>query len=152
MIKLFLLILVVLTCSLIGYIINLYFKEKVLLYDDFVRMCNDFKNEIYFLQTDVSTLLNKYNCGKSTRSMLENYLKNGKCSSVFLKKEECENFGDFLSSMGHCDVDGEINNLTYWENVFKTKQENAKLFYDKYGLAILKLSIIFGAILSIMML
>lgn len=152
MIKLILLIFVVLICSLIGYIINLYFKEKVLLYDDFVKMCNNFKNEIYFLQTDVSTLLKKYNCGKSTKGILDSFLKNGKCSSVVLKKEECDMFSDFLLSMGHCDVDGEIKNLSYWESAFKTKQEKAKNFYEKYGLVILKLSIIFGAIIAIMIL
>lgn len=151
MIKFLLLVAVILVCGFAGYILNLYYKTRIDIYEDVLRMCNTFKSEIYFLQTDFKTLLSNFSAGKTTSAITQEYLKGERVSSVFLKPKESGDLTEFFSSIGKHDVDGEIKNLTYWEGVFKLKRDAVKDFYDKYGVMILKLSIIVGSMLAIIL-
>ena len=115
-------------------------------------MCNDFRSEIYFLQTDYKTMLTRGNYAKQTSQLISCFLKNGQTNSMFLKPKENGEINEFLLSIGKRDVDGEIKNLVYWENVFQIKQTQVRQFYEKYGTLILKLAIIVGAMLAIILL
>lgn len=152
MIKLLLILIIFVVCFLIGYVINMYLKNRIAIYSDFLRMCNEFKSEIYFLQTDYKTMLLRGNYSKSTTQVISGFLKNGQVGSVLLKAKESDEINNFLASIGKRDVDGEIKNLIYWEGVFKLKQSQVELFYEKYGTVILKLAIILGAMLVVILL
>jgi len=151
MIKFLLLVAVILVCAFVGYLLNLYYKTRIDIYEDVLKMCNTFKSEIYFLQTDFKTLLANFSSCKTTTAITQDYLKNGRATSVFLKQKESGELVEFFSSIGKRDVDGEIKNLGFWEEVFKTKRDAVKGFYDKYGVMILKLSIIVGSMLAIIL-
>lgn len=152
MIKLLLLIVVVVVSAMIGVIANRYYKERVKIYQDFVKMCSSFKNEIYFLQTDSKSLIKGFSCEKSTSQTIESFLENGGVSSIYLRQNECAKMTEFFKSIGSYDVGGEIKNLDYWDGFFQRKYGECSDFYTKYGGLILKLSIITGAIVSLLLL
>lgn len=152
MIKLLLILVIFIMCFCVGYVINSYLKNRILIYEDLCRMCNDFRSEIYFLQTDYKTMLTRGNYAKQTSQLISCFLKNGQTNSMLLKPKENGEIKEFLLSIGKRDVDGEIKNLVYWENVFQIKQTQVRQFYEKYGTLILKLAIIVGAMLAIILL
>lgn len=151
MIKFAILLCIVLLCGFVGYVISLYFKNRMLIYADIIKMITYFKGEIYFLQTDFKTLLKRQSYGKGVNNVLENYLKTGQASTNVLRHNEVAELTNCLNSIGKKDVDGEINNLNYYESLFQRKFSETKAFYDKYGVLIVKLSIIAGALISVVL-
>ncbi len=151
MIKFLLTLAVVGICALIGFVIYSYIKNRVQLYDEILKLINDFKSEIYFLQTDFTTLLKRQNYGKGVMGLVDSYLKVGQATSVLLKQTESKVVNEFFNSIGKHDVEGELKNLGYYESVFKTEYEKKNVVFNKYGSLVLKLSIIAGALLAIIL-
>ena len=151
MIKFLILLLIIVLSGLIGFVVSNYYKNRVTLYYELIKMITNFKSEIFFLQTNFKTLLERQTYGKYVNMVLQNYLKNGQASIALLKSKETQELTMCLNSIGKSDVDGEIKNLNYYDGVFNEKYLETKNFYDKYGSLIIKLSIIAGALIAVIL-
>jgi len=90
--------------------------------------------------------LNKKGC---LEEIIHNYLLLGKVDCAYLKNAENKALNDFLNSIGKMDVDGEINNLNYYENLIDEYCVATEENYLKYGVFSIKISIIIGALIVI---
>lgn len=152
MIKLVLIILIIVCSVLIGNTIKNYLKNRYEIYLDFKDLIKSISNEISFLKTDKFSLLKNQNLkNKNSENFLKSYINNGNGESWILKENECKELNTFLNSIGKKDIDGEMYNLTYFETLIdkncRTTQEN----YNKYGVFAIKMSILFGALLAIIL-
>lgn len=150
MIKIFLIISIVVCCALIGVVIKNQLLIRLNIFKDFKSICKGCSNEIAFLKTDKYTMLKKCSISiKQSCQLVDDYIVLGKCESKYLKTQENKLINDFLNSIGKMDVDGEINNLKYYEDVISNHYFKAEDNYNKYGLFSIKISIIIGTMIAI---
>lgn len=150
MIKLFLMVGIVVCCALIGAVIKNYLYVRAEIFKDFNGLCKSISNEISFLKTDKFTILkNNGDLSKQSKVIIDDYVVLGKADSIFLKNYENKAINDLLSSIGKKDVDGELNNLTYHQNLMENYHKKNEDIYVKYGVFSIKISIIIGALIVI---
>lgn len=152
MIKTLLIVAIIVVSVLIGVVINKYLVVRKNIYDDFKDMIQTIKSEISFLKTEKLSLLKNYKCkNKNVEDFLNNYISCGQANISFLKQEENEELLKLLNSIGKSNIEGELNNLEYYEGVIIKNCRNAQEKYDKYGTFSIKLSILFGALVAIIL-
>jgi len=150
MIRIILMIGIVVCCVLIGNMIKNCLFVRCQIFKDFKGLCKSISNEITFLKTDKFTMLNNREfLDKRSAEIIHNYLLLGKVDCAYLKNAENKALNDFLNSIGKMDVDGEINNLNYYENLIDEYCVATEENYLKYGVFSIKISIIIGALIVI---
>ena len=87
MIKIILLCSLFLCCGTLGINVGNVYKNKHKFYIDLLDFCNDFKNNISFLKTDIISIIEK-NCYSSKLSQLLNDVKNLINDKVIIEKKE----------------------------------------------------------------
>lgn len=107
-----------------------------------VYICSNLKNSITYTKNDISSILNSINNRLSITT--KSYLRNG------LKREHSVLY-TFFNSLGSGDVSYEINNIEYYENIFKDKLQEAKDDMTKKGMLYLKLLIALGLVICIIL-
>lgn len=80
------------------------------------------------------------------------YIKNGIGEMICLKEEENQGINQMLNSIGKSDVEGELNNLQYYEALIFKKYQEAQEKCEKYGTFSIKISIILGVLIAIILL
>ena len=125
-----------------------YFRNK--LFKDMGYVIRYLKNSIAFRKDKINILLSEaYNgIAQSSRNLLKN-IKNS--NSVIYRKEDIFNIQKFLDSIGKGDVDYELNNLSYYENVFDEIKCSSKELLEKNGVMYIKLMIGLGAAICVML-
>ena len=137
----------------IGCVINNYLLVRFNIYTDFKDIIKSIKSEISFLKTEKTLLLKKQNYkNKFTKEFISKYIETGVGDIYYLKPHENEELNTLLNSIGKSDIDGEINNLTYYENFIQKKCTESEEKYTKYGAFSIKMSIILGTLIAIILL
>ena len=138
-----LLILLFMIFVIIAILVYFVYYFKYILYKDMVYICRFFKNNIAFNKNKVAELFNKINHNISffTKSVIYKKTNN---ISILLKKSDMLIVDDFVASLGKGDVDYEISNLNYYENLFEENRTMAKELLQKDAVMYLKLIIGMG--------
>jgi len=152
MIKLILIIFIIVCSVLIGIGIKNHLQNRLDIFRDFKDLIKNISGEITFLKTDKYTMLkNQHLKNKHSNQFLNDYLVLGKGELSILKSHENKELNNFLNSIGKKDVDGEIYNLNYYENLIEKNYTLAETNYNKYGVFSIKMSILFGVLLAIIL-
>ena len=84
---------------------------------------------------------------KWSRALLENRNSN----LIIYKKDDVSNARKFLSSLGKGDVNYEISNINYYENIFEELRKSSKELLEKDGVMYIKLMIGIGLAVCILL-
>lgn len=152
MIKFILIIAIIVCSSLIGVVIKNHFLNRLNVFKEFKELCKILSTEISFLKTDKYTLLKKQQFKlKGSADFINDYILLGKGNLNILNTSENRLINDFLNSIGKKDVDGELHNLKFYENLISKECVVAEEKYNKYGLFAIKISIVFGTLIAILL-
>ena len=151
--KFTLILILVLAFSLIGILIYLNYNSKKNVYKCLVDFCDCSLLEIKFNKTNFKKIINKYikSCNFEMKNILNSYLERKPYNSKILNSEENEVVQNFLCSIGKKDVDGEVDNISKYKEIFKLSYEKAKEDEKKHGVISLKISIVIGLLLAIIL-
>lgn len=149
----FSLLLIVFSCVVyFGYQIKEKLKSKKIFYEELIAFCEDYKREIGFLKCELKSIVDR--CTKNDgliNEVLIGFIENKECKIDFLKEEEVAEIKSFLLSLGKQDIDGEINNVDFYEGKFKTKLGEHVQRFDKFGGFSIKMSALLGLLICVIL-
>lgn len=128
-------------------------KMKIEFYNSAYYFTNDLIAHIGFNKNTISEVFksNSANYSLPFKGAVESYLTNSKVlKSTCLNNEETIQIQEFLNSIGKYDIDGAINNLTFYKLKFEQKYELLKQNFTKKVEPIFKIIIILGLALSVL--
>ena len=148
-----LLIVGIIVCGVMtGVLIHNHFLSRFQLFKDFEKACKNIVGEISFLKTDKLTLISKLEFNnKYAKEFRDKYILLGKGYSRVLSESENQFLNEFLDSIGKNNVDGEVYNLGYYEQLIKEHISASQEKYERYGVLAIKLSIIISALIVIIL-
>ena len=148
--RIYLFILVFVVFLLIGVFIYCKYYFRYQLYKDLTFVCKYVKNNISFRKDKVNILLNDACSGISYFS--KHLILNTNINILIIyKKQDIDNVNKFVKSIGVGDIDYELNNLQYYENVFDDTRVVARDLLNKNGIMYIKLMIGIGLAIGIML-
>ncbi len=151
--KLFLIILIILSSSLLGFLIYLNYSSKRKTYGYLVNFCDTCLLEIKFNKNNFKKIIEKnldsYN--QEMKKILSSYLDKEEYDSKLFKKNEVVSIQNFINSLGKKDLDGEVQNLNKYRELFEQNFKKSKEDEQKKGVVSLKLFIVVGMLLGIML-
>lgn len=151
--KLFLIILIILSSSLLGFVIYLNYSSKRKTYGYLVNFCDTCLLEIKFNKNNFKKIIEKnldsYN--QEMKKILSSYLDKEKYNSKLFKKNEVVSIQNFINSLGKKDLDGEVQNLNKYRELFEQNFKKSKEDEQKKGVVSFKLFIVVGMLLGIML-
>lgn len=151
--KLFLIILIILSSSLLGFLIYLNYSSKRKTYGYLVNFCDTCLLEIKFNKNNFKKIIEKnldsYN--QEMKKILSSYLDKEEYNSKLFKKNEVVSIQNFINSLGKKDLDGEVQNLNKYRELFEQNFKKSKEDEQKKGVVSLKLFIVVGMLLGIML-
>ena len=148
--KLFLIFLLFASFVLVAIFVYMYYLVRQKLFFDLVYICRSLKNNISFNKNQINDLLT--NIFKQINKTSRYIIKKNKLSfSNYFLKNDKKKVIDFFKSIGHGDVNFEINNLNYYENIFVEIENKSKDKLQKKGLMYFKLIIGIGIIICILL-
>lgn len=121
--KIFFLIIFLLIFIILGMFVYSKYLFRVQIFEDMIFITKYIKNGISFLKDDLDVLLNK--CYGNLHYITKKILKENKFTGV-LSNIDSDLIVNYFSFIGCGDVIYELNNLSYYENLF-----NEKLIYHK---------------------
>jgi len=148
--KIILLIILMLLFILFGIIVYLYYLYRYRLFKDLVYISKYLKNNITFNKDNIGNILTNsfQNINSTSKFIIKN---NHGILSKILGKSDNSLLSDFFASLGKGDVEYEINNINYFENIFVDLEGKAKDNLSKNGIMYLKLIIGIGLIICIIL-
>lgn len=151
--KLFLIILIILSSSLLGFLIYLNYSSKRKTYSYLVNFCDTCLLEIKFNKNNFKKIIEKnldsYN--QEMKKILSSYLDKEEYNSKLFKKNEVASIQNFINSLGKKDLDGEVQNLNKYRELFEQNFKKSKEDEQKKGVVSFKLFIVVGMLLGIML-
>lgn len=151
--KLFFIILIVLSTSFIGLLIYLNYNSKRKTYSYLVDFCDTCLLEIKFNKNNFKKIIEKnlssYNL--EMKKILNCYLDKECYTSKIFKKSDTVFIQNFIDSLGKKDIDGEIQNLNKFKELFDQNLKKSKEDEQKKGVLSFKLLIVVGLLLGIML-
>lgn len=142
--KILLLIVVFVVCVFLGFEIKNYFLSRLRFYEAMLIFCEHAKNQISFYGTTKDKIFSTF-----SDRVLKNVLQ-GEFDAC-LSESENKIVQEFLSSIGKFDVGKEVENISFYKNMFAEQREKCTLDYKKIGALSVKLSILFGILLCILL-
>ncbi len=82
---------------------------------------------------------------------MSSYLDKEKYNSKLFKKNEVVSIQNFINSLGKKDLDGEVQNLNKYRELFEQNFKKSKEDEQKKGVVSFKLFIVVGMLLGIML-
>lgn len=148
--KFFLLIILFVVFVFIGIFVWATYYYRNLFFKDMEYVCKYFKNNISFNKNNLGDLFQIVE--NNISSITKSYLKNEKnIKGMLLKKKDIELCREFVRSLGKGDVEWELNNITYYENIFEENKHSSKNELDKNGSMYFKLIIGIGLAVCIIL-
>ncbi len=134
---------------LIAIGVYIYYLVRYRLYNDMVFICKSLKNDITFNKNDIESILSKCrdNISFTTYFLIS---KNSQGVRLFSKKD-ANLVTEFVTSLGRGDVNFEVNNINYYENIFASSLACSKDELSKKGLTYFKLIVAIGLIICIVL-
>lgn len=152
MIKTCLIISIMIVSFLIGFCIKNYLNIRHVIYVDFKDLIQSIKTEINFLKTEKIALLKNQKCqSKHSQEFVNKYIISGCGGSAYLKQNEIDELNNLFNTIGKNDVDGELNNLEFFELKINKKCKETEEKLNKYGVFSIKMSIVLGALIAIIL-
>ena len=146
--KFYLLILLFILFVFVAIIVYCRYHFRHILYCDLDFICKHLKNNIKFNKNKIDEILT------STYSQIHKFSKKiitSKSTSFLKNKVDQNNISNFINSLGQGDVQYEINNISYHENIFGEMKNKTKESLEKDGKMYLKLIIGIGLALCIIL-
>lgn len=127
-------------------------KKKILFYQSANVFINDLIANINFNKKSVYEIFksNLTNYNTLFVKTMQGYFINQNLNSECLSSNELNSFEEFIKSVGVFDVDGTINNLSFYKMSFEQKIELLNNEYKKKVEPIFKIIIILGLAISIL--
>ena len=152
MIKVLLIVGILTTSVCVGVVINNYFSMRVKIYKSIISIIQAVKSEIQFLKTDKISLLKNQDASNSlVKEFIDDYISLGEGNITCLKPNENSEINRLFDSIGKSDVNGEINNLQYYESLILKNYHDSEDKFVKYGSFSIKMAILFGALIVIIL-
>ena len=152
MIKVLLIVGILTTSVCVGVVINNYFSMRVKIYKSIISIIQAVKSEIQFLKTDKISLLKNQDAANSlVKEFIDDYISLGEGNITCLKPNENSEINRLFDSIGKSDVNGEINNLQYYESLILKNYHDSEDKFVKYGSFSIKMAILFGALIVIIL-
>jgi hypothetical protein len=153
MIKALLIIGILTTSVCIGVVINNYFSMRVKIYKSIISIIQSIKSEIQFLKTNKISLLKSQNVDNvCVKEFVNSYVELGAGEILYLRPNENVEINKLFDSIGKSDIDGELNNLKYYEELILRNCKESENKFMKYGSFSIKMAILIGTLISIILL
>jgi len=148
--KFVLLVMLFVCFVLIAVAVYFFYYIRYLIFKDLYYISGYIKNNIVFNKNSISDILSTCKDNVSLYTRLYISKKNIKYFKM-MNNNDKKNIDMFFDSLGKGNVDYEINNLNYYENVFNNLMINSKENVNSKGIVYLKLVILFGVIVVILL-
>jgi len=148
--KFVLLVMLFVCFVLIAVAVYFFYYIRYLIFKDLYYISGYIKNNIVFNKNSISDILSTCKDNVSLYTRLYISKKNIKYFKM-MNNNDKKNIDMFFDSLGKGNVDYEINNLNYYENVFNNFIINSKENVNSKGIVYLKLVILFGVIVVILL-
>ncbi len=150
--KIILMLIIVCGSTYIGSEIKRNLLVKKNIYNQIILLISNYKREIAFLKTDIHKILQ--NCVEESsplKPIINEYFNCGKISCTYLNDFEKKEICEFFSKLGKQDIDGELNNLEFYNNLFNEKLKIHTEKNKKYGTFSVKMSALLGGLICILL-
>ena len=137
---------------LLGMGIRGYYSKRYDFYKCFARFISILANQITFLKSDIYSIVQANTFGGGVDELLADYMERKTVNVKYLSEEENASIKQFLDSVGHSDVDGELANIEYYNNTFSGESDKAKEMMNSKGNMYFKLSALVGVMVCIIFL
>ena len=150
----------------IGCMLANYYKKRDRFFEDLLYFCDLLVGEISFLQHKLLNIVDSHICSFSLQFQkvlikYKEYLNNTISAQELtdyvgavdlLSTEELNDISKFLLSLGRLDSDNELLKIKNYKNLFVKYSTLAKKDKSKYAPMFIKLGLIFGCIITIVLL
>ena len=150
--KIFLLGIVLAGFGYFGVQIKQNLKRKTIFFEEWVSFCENYKREITFLKCNLKTIVEKcIDKNGLLNDIFKDFFSNKKIKITYLTIEEQDLINTFLCTLGKKDVDGEINNVEFYEGKFKEILSKQNKTFATYGNFSIKMSLVVGLLVCILL-
>lgn len=104
-----------------GLFFYLKYLYRIHIFQDILYIVKYLKNNIVFTKSNLNTLINE--CCSNIHNITKKFFVNDIKLNNILCKEDDDLLKRYFCSMGNGDVEYEINNLSYYENIFLERYE-----------------------------
>lgn len=147
MVKGFCLFAIFLGFSYFGIAIGRSYGKKEKFFSEVLMFLNILSNNIKFNKNKLNKIIAENIDGLKTE--FKGVLGGSREDISFLTKYENEKLFEFLNSIGNFDVDGEINNIESYKQIFNNFHSESLQNNKKYGALYSKLGIMLGLVVVI---
>lgn len=148
--KIVLIVAILIICILLAVMVYLKYYYSWLFYKDMSFVCKELKNHIAFSKEGLSKLLSL--CFSDVHFITKQMYTKDKKVKFFNFNRESVHLDRFINSLGQGDVDFELSNITYYENVFDRCVEGCEDKLNKEGKLYPKLIVSIGIVVCILLL
>lgn len=144
--KILILIFVCAAVFYLGFCFSQYYKKKLLIFCDLIKLCDILTNQIRFNKSTINKIItdNLLNFSDEFKKLLISYYinNNENFSSIYLNNGELIIIKDFLNGLGKFDVQGEIENIKNQQTLIAIKKEELEIKNNKVGALGTKLGVL----------
>lgn len=146
--KLFLGLILLFSCTFIGYVLSLKFVKKKEYYNTFLQFNTIMKNEVAFSQSTISNVINSFERKNDFYDCVASYFKEKKFvfKKNYITNEEIDFFYGYLSKLGTTDKKTQLSYLEHVEIDLEKKLTAVLADEKKYRFLYVKLGFLFGLI------
>lgn len=138
----------------VGWLIRKIMVARKNYFDDLVKFCQQFSQNIESKKDKVSTFVLSYQNNYHdhfAKDINEFFIKHNGIHFEHLKEEEKLQIEQFFSRLGMLTMKEELDNIKAYQNIFTQMQQVSHRNVEQYGNLSLKLSSLFGAIICILL-
>ncbi len=149
--KIILMLVIFIGLTYVGVQIKNKLAYKKELYGALILFCESYKQEVGFLKTEVKSVA--FNCSKNSKILLpviESYFNKDGLINVLLNDVDKQELVTFLNGLGKKDVEGELNYVDFYKNIFTQKEKKSIELFNKYGTFSIKISALLALLLCLL--
>lgn len=151
MIKVVIILIIVLCIVYIGYRIKTFLWDRIVYFEDVIKLCDRYLSNLDFKKEKLSKFLSDnlddLKCKKDVLDATNGITIDG----VLLSSKEKEKFQNLVGSFGKYDTYNERSNVGLSRAEFIEIRDKCRANYDRYGMLIFKLSIIVALLIVILL-
>ena len=147
--KILLLVLIFIFFLFLAVFIYYKYLIRYKLHKDCEFVCKNLKNNITFNKNNLEKLLELVS--ENITNITKDILTKKRVSQLFINKNDVNLINQFLNSLGKGDVEYEVNNINYYENVFSDLKKLSYSQLKTNGAMYLKLIIGVGLAMVIIL-
>lgn len=153
--KLYFILLICVAVFYIGYCFSIYYKKKLTIYCDLIKLCEILQSEIKFNKNTIhQIILNNLNSfSNEFKQFLINYYinNNNDYNLIYLNSSEIKTIKNFFDSLGKYDVEGEIAQIKNQQTILALKKDEVEIKNQKIGQLGTKLGVLCALLVFIVL-